>query len=303
MPTKIPWTDETWNPIAGCSKCSPGCLNCYAERMAGRLANMGQVKYQECVQWDFVKKNWSRHWLDGRIYCDESALDKPLHWKKPRRTFVNSMSDTFHEKVPFEFIKKIWDVGVKCPQHTLQILTKRPEIMYEFTQWLAGQDDISIASWPRNFHLGVSISTQAEADEKIPILLQIPAAKRFVSLEPILKRIDIIPYIGGRAYKCKCKKAWHHTEINRLILRGERASCIECGKFAEIFSTLEWVIIGAESINGRPGRECKIEYVRDVVQQCKATGTKVFVKQLHIDGKLVRDINNFPEDLQIQETI
>ncbi|GAG84232.1 unnamed protein product, partial [marine sediment metagenome] len=215
MPTKIEWTDETWNVVVGCTKCGIGCENCYAERMAVRLSAMGQEKYQRVITAKAHSRRGEQKWTGG-IFCDKKVLNKPLHWKKPRRIFVVSMGDLFHEKVPFEFIKQVRNIAIKCPQHTLQFLTKRVSQMLRFTQWLAGHDDISIAEWPRNCWLGVSISTQAEADEKIPILLQIPAAVRFVSYEPLLERILVPFYLESKG--------------------------------------IGWGIVGCESINGKAGR-------------------------------------------------
>lgn len=125
MSTKIEWTDETWQPVVGCSKVSIGCAECYAERMAYRLACMGQKKYQAVISTDGGVWN-------GKIFCDESVLDKPLHWKKPRMIFVCSMSDLFHPSVPFEFIDKVMAVIALCPQHQFQLLSKRPEIALKY---------------------------------------------------------------------------------------------------------------------------------------------------------------------------
>lgn len=311
MPTKIEWTDEVWNPAIGCSKCSPGCQNCYAERFAYRLACMGQEKYQKVVKGmptskPFWKKGFTAVWT-GEIFCDKSILVKPLHWRKPRRIFLCSMGDLFHEKVPFEFIEKIFCVIRQCPQHTFLILTKRPEMMAEYIEgeWCREDSSMGFGSiimteeFP-NIYLGISVSTQKEADEKRPILLQIPAAKRFVSIEPMLGEIDL-----------NLQK--DYDPIGGLRTYGDM---------------LDWVIIGAES--GPRKRYCPIENIRSVVQQCQAAGVPVFVKQIHIpklpkgnwwvdcpkayhkhQGVLVeqcgfvvcKDMNNWqwPEDLQVQE--
>src|ERR1700689_4419387 len=124
--TSIEWTDATWNPVAGCTVLSPGCTNCYAMRMAARLAAMGSEKYQ-----GLTRKSGRRHVWTGAIRCDEKALIAPRTWHKPRRIFVNSMSDLFHETVPVPFILKVWGVMQDTPQHTYQILTKRPERLKE----------------------------------------------------------------------------------------------------------------------------------------------------------------------------
>ncbi|MEE9302884.1 MAG: phage Gp37/Gp68 family protein [Thiotrichaceae bacterium] len=183
MGTKIEWCEETWNPISGCTKVSEGCQNCYAEKMAGRIAAMldhkAAHKYASVVT---SKGKWS-----GEIYCDEKALDKPLHWRKPRRIFVCSMSDLFHHSVPFEFIEKVLRVIEQCDQHTFLVLTKRPKVAYDLFGGISGA---GLSAPPlKNLWLGVTAENQKRADERIPILLQIPAAKRFVSIEPCLSKI------------------------------------------------------------------------------------------------------------------
>src|SRR4030095_6957504 len=120
--TSIEWTDATWNPVAGCSMVSPGCTNCYAMRMAARLEAMGLEKYQGTT-----RKTGGRSVWTGRICIDEAALGAPLRWRKPRLIFVNSMSDLFHENVPFTFVDRVWDVMAAAPRHRFQLLTKRPD--------------------------------------------------------------------------------------------------------------------------------------------------------------------------------
>jgi protein gp37 len=122
--TTIEWTDATWNPVAGCKVITAGCTNCYAMRMAARLSAMGHPKYQ-----GLTRKSGRRSVWTGRIRCDENSLDAPRAWRKPRRVFVNSMSDLFHEYVPVPFIRKVWHVMQETPRHTYQVLTKRPERM------------------------------------------------------------------------------------------------------------------------------------------------------------------------------
>jgi len=178
--TKIEWTNFTWNPCSGCTKISAGCKNCYAERMAKRLA--GKYGYPE-----------QPHHFDVTLHPDK--LNQPYKWRKPRRIFVCSMGDLFHEDVGFEYILKVWKVMAINNHHTFQILTKRPEQMLKFVQWLAGADHISIAEFPQNVWIGVTAENQKTADERIPILLKIPAAVRFVSVEPMLERIDLSQYL------------------------------------------------------------------------------------------------------------
>jgi protein gp37 len=141
--SSIEWTDWTWNPVAGCTVITAGCTNCYAMRMAARLAAMGSEKYR-----DLTRKTGRRHVWTGTIRCDEAALDAPRRWRKPRRVFVNSMSDLFHEGVPVSFIHKVWSVMHETPHHTYQILSKRPERMAEVTH------DLPLAP---NVWLGTSV--------------------------------------------------------------------------------------------------------------------------------------------------
>lgn len=180
MPSKIEWTDETFNPVTGCTPVSRGCDHCYARRMANRLRGRHGYPKEEPFQ----------------VTLHPDRLDEPLHWRKPRRVFVCSMGDLFHESAPFEFVKRVWMVAAECLHHTFLFLTKRPERLQTFTQWMAGHDDISIAEWPRNCWLGVSVEDQKTADERIPLLLQTPAAVRFISAEPLLGEIDLTGYLG-----------------------------------------------------------------------------------------------------------
>jgi protein gp37 len=169
--SSIEWTDWTWNPVAGCTVITAGCTNCYAMRMAARLAAMGSEKYR-----GLTRKSGRRHVWTGTIRCDESALDAPRMWRKPRRIFVNSMSDLFHESVPVLFIRKVWGVMQETPRHTYQILTKRPERMVQVARDL-----------PRipNVWLGTSVEDNRVL-HRIDALRQAPAATRFVSFEPLI---------------------------------------------------------------------------------------------------------------------
>ena len=183
--TKIEWTERTWNPVSGCSKVSQGCKHCYAERMWPRLSAPDQP-------------------YEGRVFtdvqCHPKRLTEPLHWRKPWMVFVNSMSDLFHEDVPTEFIDQVFAVMALAWPHTFQVLTKRPARMLEYLstvrqragngkQWLvvdfADHDRVLGVfrghEWPLpNVWVGVSVEDQATADERIPLLLQAPAAVRFV---------------------------------------------------------------------------------------------------------------------------
>jgi len=169
--TSIEWTDATWNPVAGCTVISPGCTNCYAMRMAARLDAMGLKKYRA-----LTRKSGKRAVWTGKVRLDHAALDIPVSWKKPRRIFVNSMSDLFHEAVPAKFVAAVWTAMKAAPQHTFQILTKRPDRMAEIT-----------ASWDvlSNVWLGTSVES-SDYLGRIDDLRRVSAAVRFVSFEPLL---------------------------------------------------------------------------------------------------------------------
>jgi protein gp37 len=169
--TSIEWTDATWNPVAGCTVLSPGCTNCYAMRMAARLDAMGVKKYQ-----GLTRKSGRRAVWTGRVRLDREALAVPTKWKKPRRIFVNSMSDLFHDAVPADFVGAVWSVMASTPWHTYQILTKRPDRMVDITA--------SLPVLP-NVWLGASVEN-AEYLGRINDLRTVRAAVRFISFEPLL---------------------------------------------------------------------------------------------------------------------
>jgi protein gp37 len=168
----IEWTEATWNPIAGCTILSPGCTNCYAQRLASRLQAMGQPKYQGTT-----RKSGRRHVWTGRVNIDHRTLGAPLRWRKPLRIFVNSMSDLFQDGVPDEIIYSIWHVMKEADWHTYQILTKRPERMRDVVSKLDKQLP--------NVWLGTSVEN-ASYVHRIDVLLSVPAHIRFVSFEPLL---------------------------------------------------------------------------------------------------------------------
>ncbi len=171
--SKIEWTDITWNPVAGCTVATAGCTNCYAMRMAARLEAMGTRKYQ-----GLTRKSGDRYVWTGKVVTDEKALSAPLTWRKPRTVFVNSMSDLFHPSVPVDFIEKVWAVMRSTPQHTYQVLTKRPERM---TQILLDRNFPVL----HNVWLGTSVE-DSEVLNRIDDLRRTPAAVRFISFEPLI---------------------------------------------------------------------------------------------------------------------
>ena len=166
----IEWTEATWNPVTGCTKISPGCKHCYAERMAHRLQAMGQPRYRNGF----------------RLTLQPDVVDAPLHWKRGRLIFVNSMSDLFHRDVPLEFIQRCFGVMEQATQHTFQILTKRPDHAAEIAEELP---------WPKNVWMGTSVEN-ADYLDRIDHLRRIPSAVRFLSIEPLLGPIPKISLKG-----------------------------------------------------------------------------------------------------------
>lgn len=169
--SRIEWTEQTWNPTVGCTKISPGCKNCYAEIMAKRLQAMGMHGYENGF----------------RLTLMPERLSEPLERRKPTVYFVNSMSDLFHEKVPFDYIRQVFDVMSQAPQHTFQVLTKRAERMAEFCN---GRDV------PPNVWLGVSVENKKHGVPRISVLREIEAGVRFLSVEPLLEHLGEIDLTG-----------------------------------------------------------------------------------------------------------
>jgi protein gp37 len=368
--------------VRGCSRVSEGCRNCYAERQAARFAQPGS-SYAEVMERSeanpegpfhaFVRIFHGHPQWTGRIELVEKHLEDPLHWKQPRRIFVNSMSDLFHEALPDEAIDRVFAVMALCPQHTFQVLTKRPKRMLEwferggprksdipqfdfagcavntfarrllidrkelpedeFTEennpwierlpWLHASGPMLM--WPlSNVWLGVSVEDQKTADERIPLLLQTPAAVRFVSYEPALGPVDFSRFIfprcmncdallqparGGReigidaSLPCGCKYCWHcadnrgrHEDHDSLPPHGS--------------PIVDWIIVGGES--GPGARPFDIAWARKTIAQCKATGTACFVKQLgaHVvqDGERRKkadkkggDMHEWPHDVRVRQ--
>jgi protein gp37 len=254
----IEWTDATWNPVAGCTPVSPGCLNCYAAVMANRLERMGQRKYVGLT----VLHN-DRRMFNGKITTSEAALTIPFGWKKPRRVFVNSMSDLFHEGVPFDFVDRVFAVMALCPQHTFQILTKRPERMAEYAasrrevgangiRESINRDFTGLGDHRGGLHmplpnvwLGTSVENQQTANERVPRLLKCPAAVRFLSCEPLLAPVDLL------------------TPAHGIVVGG--------------MPMVQWVIVGGES--GHNARPMHPDWARSIRDQCQAAGVPFFFKQ------------------------
>ena len=286
--TSIEWTEKTWNPIAGCSVVSPGCTNCYAMKLAPRLAaNPATPQYAGTVQNSKGGPVWT-----GKIgIASDSVLTQPLHRKKPTMYFVNSMSDLFHENVPDEVIDRIFAVMALCPQHTFQVLTKRVDRMREYfleqslparvgraAAWIWGgknpdkQWDIAesiMRDTLPNVWLGVSVEDQTRADERIPLLLDTPAAVRFISAEPLLGAIDLSYWL--RRFNRQEMGLQDDPMAAALLNQG-----IEDGNaFAQ--PALHWVIVGGES--GPKARPMHPDWARSLRDQCVAAGVPFFFKQ------------------------
>jgi protein gp37 len=296
--SKIEWTDETWNPIVGCSLVSPGCTNCYAMRVAARNAamNPGLERYQGLTKPSKAGPVWT-----GKIgIAPDEVLTKPLRWKRRRMIFVNSMSDLFHESVPDEWIDRIFAVMAMAPQHTFQILTKRSRRMREYCSAPGVADRVwkltgivaehgklrALAlhgaawggdlPWPLgNVWKGVSVEDQTRADERIPDLLVTPAAVRWISAEPLLGPVDLscvpanCPDLDG-----KLSADWFNA------LTGQ-----SCGTNAERpepdwpvdMPRLDWVVAGGES--GPGARPMHPAWARSLRDQCAEACVPFFFKQ------------------------
>ncbi|KLU66723.1 phage protein Gp37/Gp68 [Desulfosporosinus acididurans] len=243
--TSIEWTDTVWNPVTGCTKVSEGCRNCYAERMSKRLA--GRCGYPADNPF--------------RVVLHPEKLDEPSKWKKPRRIFVNSMSDLFHEDVPFEFIRAVWARMVTLPQHTFMILTKRPERMLEFFIWMDSQE-FRVETFRSNVWLGVSAENQGAANKRIPLLLRAPVLVRFVSCEPLLGPINLerIEPMGVDAFIHSLSGT---VSVPFTILDNR--------------PKLDWVIAGGES--GPGARPMHPDWASGLRDQCQAAGIPYFFKQ------------------------
>lgn len=301
--TKIEWTEATWNPLAGCSIVSPGCTNCYAMKMAHRLAAMDRAKraaactrplqtfplghYAELTKVVNNKPVWT-----GKVArAPDHTLFEPLRRKRPTMYFVNSMSDLFHEDVPDEWIDRVFAVMALCPQHTYQVLTKRSarmrtyfagqwarrealgELMFQLggekrQGWYAPEYDgkrawMGIGVPLPNVWLGVSAERQKEADERIPDLLATPAVVRFVSAEPLLGPIDFTRIASVRFHD---KKPY---DVNAL-------------RYPE--ARLDWIIVGGES--GPDARLMDPNWARSIRDQCQSADVPFFFKQWGRQHKL-----------------
>ncbi len=308
MGTKISWATDTWSPIVGCSKISAGCLNCYAEKVAHRQAHMekkrgGPDRYGDVLD---VYGKWN-----GKTVFVESALTKPLHWRKPRKIFVCSMSDLFHESVDFEWICEVLVVAALCPQHEFKVLTKRPDIMLRFFT----QDDLWLSQLPRtlrfytskmkvptpywllkeqipNVHLGVTVENQDNV-WRIADVVRTPAAKRFLSIEPLLPgKLNLL--LDSISYR----------EIGPCPneLCDENEGCCACDYTGSVYgkSKIDHIYLGCES-KGPKERLCSLDDMRYIMGQGRDAGVKIHVKQIPLNGKCNKNFDEWPEEFRVRE--
>ena len=257
--TAIEWCDFTWNPVVGCTK---GCEFCYARRQAKRFKQRCQLCYE------FVP------------HLHAERLGEPAKRKKPSRIFVCSMGElfdpelattvcgdaVFRQQYPWDLTRAVLDVPRLCPQHTFLVLTKRPEIALEYLGYDVPR--FPALSLSTNVHLGVSVTNQADADERIPLLLQCNAAVRGVSYEPALGPVDFghIPF--GGSYRGDVLGGRVSFERPTLDVERRMAQC----------QTIDWLVIGAETGNRKGKIVPKREWIQSAIDQCRAAGVPVFVK-------------------------
>lgn len=329
MPSKIEWTDETWNPVRGCSRVSPGCNNCYAMRQAHRSDVPGGA-YEGLTILRRGRVDWT-----GRARLVPELLAAPLRWTRPRRVFVNSMSDLFHESLTRDEIAGVFAAMALACHHTYQVLTKRAARMRAILETLSldeclkallalGFMDLNLHSsrvlaalpqdspfrprsnapiWPLpNVWLGVSVEDQARADERIPLLLETPAAVRFVSAEPLLGPLHFRRWLTRPP-----RELAHRIAANLSAASGRKHMVLGPPDAA-----LDWVIVGGES--GHGARPCDLVAVRSVVEQCASAGVPCFVKQLgadpidgtagcevHLRSPKGGDPSEWPAELRVRE--
>ena len=259
----IEWTDATWNPVTGCTRVSPGCANCYIERTPPFRIKGRHFKR-------------AGNTVTTGVQLHPERLDQPRRWRRPRMIFTCSMSDLFHEEVSDDYIAHVWAAMAAAPQHTFQVLTKRPERMAQRLRYKGFEERIWAATWPEvgdsnwrwplpNVWLGTSVENQYWADRRIPELLQAPAAVRFLSVEPLLKAVDLTGIEVLKPEPPHGPGAW----LNALT-----------GHVAgpdDMWPKVDWVIVGGES--GSRARPMHPDWARTIRDQCQAAEVPFFFKQ------------------------
>jgi protein gp37 len=305
--TEISWTHRpgtvgrTWNPVQGCRRISPGCQNCYAEHLAARFAESG---------WSQGLINLGTRKWNGTARLAAHKLDEPLRWRKPATVFVNSMSDLFYEGFADEEIDLVLAVMLLTPQHTYQVLTKRAERMrrymtdpglYDRVLEAAGlfRDErpelnlIAIdnpTTCPKPWiWLGVSVENQDAADERIPELLRTPAAIRFLSCEPLIGPVDLLPWFDPVG-SCDCAPGASYCVGGCAKDAPWRGLATRPGDSVASDPQLHWVIGGCES--GAGARECDVEWLRLLRDRCEEAGVSFFLKQAVENIGVCGDANN-----------
>jgi protein gp37 len=269
--TTIEWCDKTWNPLRGCTRVSEGCKHCYAEKIAYRFSGPGHA-FEGLAKKVGNEARWT-----GKVMLVEKELETPFSWKNPSKVFVNSVSDLFHESVPFDFIDEVFYTMALAERHTFQILTKRPERMLEYFRsveerfrlqlgriWFSSGKyiarhygtDFLEKNWPlKNVWLGVSVEDQKTADERIPLLLQVPAAIRFLSCEPLLGPVDFLSARLNGPCGYYCDESVGHVDHGHI----------------------DWVIAGGES--GPGARPAHPDWFRNLRDDCQRAHIPYFFKQ------------------------
>ena len=279
--SSIEWTEATWNPILGCSRVSPGCDSCYAINTATIRAGNPHPKVAAAFAGLTERRDGRLDWT-GRVNLLPERLTQPLRWRKPKRIFVNSQSDLFHDQVPDEYIAKVFAVMAQAPQHTFQLLTKRHARMRSLLNQERFVEDIQRAidalyddtddqhvgdGWPlRNVWVGVSVENQQWADIRVPALLGTPAAVRWLSCEPLLGPVDLTRLSAN---------IWQQPDMVYDAL-GQRYGVPGAWR-APSAARVDWVVVGGES--GSASRPMNPAWARGLRDQCVAAGVPYFFKQ------------------------
>lgn len=308
--TAIEWTrgddgaaGATWNPVTGCTKISAGCDHCYAETFAER--------------WRGTHGHHFEHGFD--VTLRPERLDQPLRWKRPRRIFVNSMSDLFHDSVPDEYIAEVFAVMSTARQHTYQVLTKRHGRMRSLLNsdrfrlrvmgLAAARDEYRRSPLMPQSHiwLGVSVEDQKWADIRIPALLETPAAVRFVSAEPLLGPINLHANDDGLHHWLPDYGPLYDDGSGEPVCQAHGVSRgLHGGSAMQGCNFIDWLVAGGES--GPGARLCELSWLRSLKDQCANASVPFFCKQLGSvagrewsAGTKGGTINAFPEDLRVRE--